>query len=497
MRLKRFFYALGLCLLAALVGGFGLWYTNYRAIIPKGNVGEIQFEKRAYQHHGIEDGEYELGVFFVPENRSHPNSRVIAVDYARFPGKERNGPPIFLLPGGPGNSYINSKGTWLGKAPSYLEKLRAFSDVVFVDQRGHSPRRRDVLTHWRGSAPKPVWTLEDEVAEFKVFAEKATKSFRKKGIDLSGYHIEECAADVDTLRKALGYDKIVLMGQSFGSQWCFAVMRNHPEIVERAILTGVEPLSHTYDRPSHVMNAVRRIWKHIDSDPAWAPFLPKGGMEEAAETVVARMENGGIDVKSTSGKTKIVLGPNDFPWDSPGKILELYHGQIKRWTNGRKKQFYPSELIFPLIDSGIGVTAERREQLWNDPAVRYISRNNGKFASLTETADIWPSPDAGDAFRNPVPCEIPVVFIHGNWDRSTPIENTLEIAPFFPNSHTLLIDRGGHSPLGPMQRHHPDVFATILKFAETGSMDAIPEEITFAPDLGRAGELPIFVRPHS
>ena len=94
-----------------------------------------------------------------------------------------------------------------------------------------------------------------------------------------------------------------------------------------------------------------------------------------------------------------------------------------------------------------------------------------------------------DDFRTPVPSEIPVVFIHGDWDRHTTIENTLEIAPFFPNSHTLLVERGGHAPLLQM-KEHPEVFAALLHFAETGSMDEIPERITIKPDLGRHGELP-------
>lgn len=488
---RKLLYRIGLFLLACIIGCWGLWFTRFRPIIPIGKIGELQFEKRAYQHFGIEDGEYELGVFFVPENRSKPNSRVIPVDYARFLAKESIGPPIFLLPGGPGNSYINSGGKWLGKAPDYLENLRAFNDVVFVDQRGYSPRRRAKLSYWKATAPRPRWTLADEVADFESFAEKATASHRDTGVDLSGYNILECAADVDDLRHALGYEKIMLMGHSFGSQWCFAVMRKHPEIVERAILTGVEPLSHTYDRPSHLMNAVRRIWKHLDSEPAWGPYLPSGGMEEAAEAVLARLENGGIEIKDDiSGETRILLGPSEFPWDYPAQILELFHNRTERWSEGRKKYFSNYKLIYPLIDTSIGVTADRREQLWNDPAVRYVSRNTSNFASFLATADIWPTPDVGDDFRNPVQCDIPVVFIHGDWDRYTPIENTLEIAPFFPNSHSLLIERGGHSPLKTILKQHPDVFSTLMDFAKIGSTEGLPEKITARPDLGHNKELP-------
>ena len=224
----------------------------------------------------------------------------------------------------------------LWKIP-YFEKARVFSDVVLVNQRGYNPRRRDILCVWRhASKDKPDSTLKNRVSNYVEYAKKATNEYEDSDVDLSGYNIAECAADVNDLRKALGYKKIMLMGQSFGSQWSFAVMRNHPEIVERAILTGVEPLNHAYDMPSHIMNAIRRIWSHLDTDPEWAPFLPPGGMEEAAESVLTRLEEDGIEVKDTSGKTIVVLGPDDFPWDYPAMILELFHGHTERWKEGRQ-----------------------------------------------------------------------------------------------------------------------------------------------------------------
>ncbi len=488
MLLRKFLYRVGFLLILCVAAGYGVWFAFYRPIIPNGEIGELQFEERPCIRNGAADGKYDIGVFFVPENRSNPNSRVIAVDYVRFHAKKKSGPPVFLLPGGPGNTYIGQTPN-IFKMPQ-VEHLRKFSDVVLVNQRGYNPRRRDKLGYWKATDRKPEWTTDDEVADYTKFAKQAVAHYENSSVDLSGYNIIECAADVADLRKALGYDRIVLMGQSFGSQWCFAVMRNHPEIVERAILTGVEPLNHTYDMPSHLMNAVRRIWKHIDSAPEWKPFLPPGGMEEVAEEVLSRMEDGGIEVQHKStGKLISLLGPDDFPWDYPAEMLELFHGSTKRWEQGRGRYFSFNTLIYPLIDSGIAVTEERRQQLLNDPATRYVSRNTSNFASLEATADIWPSPDVGDDFRNPVESDIPVVFVHGDWDRTTPIENTMEIAPYFRKSHTLTIERGGHSPFRQMDEL-PDVLAALMRFAETGSIDEIPDRVSIKPDLGHNTELP-------
>jgi hypothetical protein len=100
------------------------------------------------------------------------------------------------------------------------------------------------------------------------------------------------------------------------------------------------------------------------------------------------------------------------------------------------------------------------------------------FDSYLATADIWPSPDVGDEFRTEVVSRIPVVFTHGDWDTSTPVENTLNVAPYFPNGRVLIAVHGGHGVLEPIAEHLPDVFAVLLEFLQTGSMANVPARVT-------------------
>ena len=66
----------------------------YVRTYPIGEVGEIESEQRKYRHHGINEGEYELGAFYVLENRGDPASRVIGINFARFQAESREGLPI-------------------------------------------------------------------------------------------------------------------------------------------------------------------------------------------------------------------------------------------------------------------------------------------------------------------------------------------------------------------------------------------------------------------
>ena len=334
--------------------------------------GELKIEKRAYRTWPGQQGEYEIGTLFVRENRSDPDSRLIGINFSRFKAREPSGePPIFFLPGGPGNTYqeSNSRNPQLRKTPFYGEFLWSNCDVITVDQRGYCRRGETLRFSYFGKQPKAADKLEDRVEEFKNLARSAVKHYETTKTDLRGYTVLECVEDVNELRKALGYEKISLRGQSFGCQWSFAVMRQHPEIVERALLSGIEPLDHTYDMPSNIFAAVKRIWKVIDQDPKFKPYLPPGGMEEAANTVIKRLEESPIEIKKKGlfgfGKPEVVrvMGPDDFTWDEPAQILELYHGVTERWAKTRPRQGGFNALIWPLIDSSLGVTPERREKI--------------------------------------------------------------------------------------------------------------------------------------
>ncbi len=448
------------------------------------SAGDIDIEVRKYKNFNGQSAEYEFGTFYVNENRNDPESKIIGIGFARYKSTNPSGPPVFFLPGGPGNSYLNSSPPYFKKSggPLLAENLLGRCDLVFVDQRGYSKRGsylKDLA--FTPNPPPSDATLKFRIDEFKRFSTEVVERYERSNIDLRGYSILECIEDVNELRIKFGYKKIVLRGQSFGSQWSFGIIKKYPEIIERALLTGIEPLNNSYDMPSYVFNAVKRMWDRINENPKFKAYLPDGGMIEAAQKVIEKLEKEPIAVFE-EGKTKPVqvIGPDDFPWWDPSAILELYHNQYNRWSIPRNYSIASRTLLQPLIDSSLGVTNQRREQLWNDPAVRFISRRN--FAPLIATADIWPSPDVGDAFRNPVICNIPVIFVNGDWDTKTPIENMHQIAQFFPNSQKIVVHCAGHSTMNyTVKEQHPLFIKKLAHFLKTGTSDKIPENLTVRP----------------
>src|SRR6185436_17373729 len=114
---------------------------------------------------------------------------------------------------------------------------------LFVNQRGN-PSVPGAAKMVATFAPLPLdraATPESEAAWARRAVQEGQEAWSRQGVDLAGYDIINIADDVEDLRKALGYQQIILRGGSFGSQWSFAILKRHPASIDRALLRGIEP----------------------------------------------------------------------------------------------------------------------------------------------------------------------------------------------------------------------------------------------------------------
>lgn len=452
----------------------------------------------------LEDGSYgevERGLLFVPADRSRPDAGVVAVVVHRFPadpGADADAPPIFRLHGGPGFGGLELEDPGDYFEPQ-VEPYTRFADVVVVGQRGFGPSMPD--TGCEGvEAPifDPAAPEEARTRALREASRKCQEWWRERGLPLEGLNAREAAADVVDVADALGYDRITLWGVSFGSHWAMAILRYHPERVARALLGGMEGPDHTYDMPTGILNALRRVAADAEAAPELAPWIPEGGLVDALRETIRRVEREPVEVTAEDPDTgeertatitadilrTVADGYSSVP-DSlhdmaawPADVLRLRAGRFDAIAgralpgDGDGWRRIPNAAFF-MLDCASGITDERRETLLSDAAMEVV----GHTAWIYEAGCPPWDADLGDAFRTGFETDVPALIVHGDWDLSTPYENAVELAPAFRNGTLVTVERGTHGALEEAMAASDDFRERVIRFLRTGATSGIPEGV--------------------
>ena len=185
----------------------------------------------------------------VPENRLAGNDKTIKLAVVRVRSNSTQpGTPVIEGTGGPG-------GPGLGGAQNILTEsagILADRDWVFFSQRGTAFAKPELSCEaYNGvqmEAARNGWPVDKELATMAEAVQACVDEYRAQGIDLNAYNSVENAEDVNAVRQALGFDKIIYYGQSYGTLLGQFVMRTHPEILEAVILDGIAPATRSAGR---------------------------------------------------------------------------------------------------------------------------------------------------------------------------------------------------------------------------------------------------------
>ena len=168
------------------------------------------------------------GVVRVPENRTAPGGRRIDLNIVVLkPRTPARLPPLFDIDGGPGLPSTKNVGFYEGNG---LSKDR---DIVMVDQRGTGGSNGLMC-------PKLSAMPSSEPMLPPALVADCLKSLRGKA-DLRFYGTVDAVADLEAVRRALGYKQIDLFGMSYGTTVALAYLRDFPTRVRAAVLMGTAP----------------------------------------------------------------------------------------------------------------------------------------------------------------------------------------------------------------------------------------------------------------
>jgi pimeloyl-ACP methyl ester carboxylesterase len=425
-----------------------------------GDLRFIPFKLQA----GDESVDGELGRLVVKERRDDPKSNLIEIAFVRLKSTaERPGPPVIYLDGGPGSSAIN-----LARAPDYFRafmKLREVGDVILLDQRGVG-RSQPNLTRI-SSEPLPLDFFSDRQTAEKIFTGRVGEAFnffREKGIDLLAYNTRESAADVDDLRKALGADRVSLVGFSYGTHLGLACIRYHGERLDRVALIGTEGPNHTHKLPGTSDAMLRQLAKIVAADPEVGPKMPD--MMGLLKRILDRLDKEPITVRIINPRTRqpvdlkvgkfglqfiirMDLGDtNDLPI-FPALFYTIDRGDYSifaRFLEKRYAQFGGGVPIMSFVmDAASGATADRYARI-NREAKTALLEGVMNFP-FPHIGKVMLDPDLGAEFRSEIKTGVPTLFISGTLDNNTPPFQADEVRRSFKQSTHLIIENAGHESM--------------------------------------------------
>jgi pimeloyl-ACP methyl ester carboxylesterase len=444
-----------LVLIALLVGV--LAYLRFRPdsgpiSVPDGaKAGDLILEGCDY---GTEDGSYEAdcGTLVVPENRSDPQSRLIALPVTRIRARSGNPvEPIFRLQGGPGVTNME-----FSQASRFAEDR----DVVLVGYRGMD-----------GSSVLDCPEVESALKRSTDFL--GSKSFRERadafracanrlsdqGVDLAGYSLPQRVDDLEAARKALGYGRIDLLSESLGTRIAMIYSWRYPRSIHRSVMLAVNPPGHFVWDEKTTDEQFGRYAALCAKDPTCRSRTPDlaASLRLASRNVPDRwwflpIKEGHVKAAAFFGlmnATTDGAGPLAAPWTIDTLLSAGQGDGSGAWFLSLMAQVaFPSEQLWGDVAAAGRIDAADARRL-------YATRAGGSIIGKPGTdliwaggglVDAWPANPDENQYTRVRDSNVETLLIGGELDFATPPQwATRELLPHLPNGREVVLDNIGHS----------------------------------------------------
>jgi pimeloyl-ACP methyl ester carboxylesterase len=409
----------------------------------------------------------ECGFLTVRENRNSRSTHTIKLPIIilKSLNPQHKPDPIIRTLGGPGASSLRMvrgrrDSPWL-----------ADRDVIIFEQRGtkYSQPALTCPEVDRANIDSVKTALDhaaarrNEIAAAKVCFER----LKKEGIDPGAYNSRESAADIEDLRRTLGYEKVNLYGVSYSARLMLTVMRYYPQGVRSVVLESTLPPEANYDEHGveAVVRSLNELFTACRSSAECNAVYPD--LENRFYSVVATLNKQPLTVTSkdaAGNEVKVSLNGDDFAtWivdylfsDGPSATVEAPYVIDQAASGKYVEQFrrYAGDKL-----SGSSYSLGMRYSVWcgeelpfeSMTRIRAQSTNFQRLRgyevmSLPDICSVWSVPAAPRVENTPVSSDIPTLIIAAQYDAYTPPEWGRRAAGQVSRSHFVEIPWAGHGP---------------------------------------------------
>ena len=407
--------------------------------------------------------EFECGFVTVPERHENPDGPTIKIPVAisRAQSENPRPDPLFLAQGGPGGDAFEVFSIMLSASSVWHDR-----DVVIFNQRGTRYAQPDLsCTEGFDAAAKLLEMVqEEEDEESLALLQACYDRLVAEGIDLSAFNSVQNAADVDSIREALGYDEFNFYGVSYGTLLGLHLLRDHPEHLRSAILDGVVPtdLNFTLMVAANTDRVFTEIFNKCAQDPECSSQYPD--LEQRffklvddlnANPVTLRLDDPDSDQKADAildgdGLVDVLFQAFYLP-DSyayfPKLVANLEAGDMT-FIEG----IWPLLAYDRSISEGMYFSVLCAEDSNFDPALLELEGVRPYFAdsaveelqTYSDACKIWQVDKLPPEVNDPVTAETPVLLMSGYFDPITPPYFADTAAASLPNDVQIIDPTGSH-----------------------------------------------------
>jgi pimeloyl-ACP methyl ester carboxylesterase len=425
--------------------------------------------------------EADCGTLVVPENRGDPDSRLIALPVIRVRATgDRPAEPIFRFAGGPGESNLD-----FGHVEDVVENY----DFVQVGYRGvdgsvvlDCPEISEAIRKTRA-------LLSDKALEsYTAAGARCAGRLQAEGVDLAGYTLAETIDDNEDARVALGYERISLLGGSYGTRLAMIYAWMYPESLHRVVMLAVNP-------PGHLVWEAEVIDEQIED---YARLCAQNAECSArTDDLVASMRRLSKDMPDRwlfipideGGVKAITLVMLFSSIQSPGMPVPLFGpAAVDMWlaakggdASGMALVSMSCPMLLPTLWTwGEALSLSASVDDYYDPARDYRSEFEAPDTILGSPISLllwsmgaeWPTHPIPQEYLQVQPMDVETLLIGGSIDFSIPPQfATKELLPYLSSGEQVILKDLGHT--GSFWNSQPEARVHMLNtFFDTGQVDA-------------------------
>jgi len=313
-------------------------------------------------------------------------------------------------------------------------------------------------------------TLEPEEAQRRAFdALVACGRTLSQAANLKMYHTAQSAADVDALRRVLGYNQVNLIGVSYGTKLALTVMRDFPEGVRSVVLDSVYPLDADLylEMPADLDRALQTLFDRCAGDPSCSAAYP--GLRQTFFATVEKLNvqparlaltdflTGERYPSKLNGNAFIglifsLLYETEVIPLLPQIITETYHGEYDKVKIVRSSLLLQGELNSQGMmlsvqchdEAPFGSKEAYLKALEEHPEIAGMFGGANLGGMLYDLCAEWDAGEAGPVENQPVVSDLPALVLAGELDPITPPAWGEKAAGALPNSFFYLFPGVGH-----------------------------------------------------